>query len=207
MLVSDGYLQVGKHFIKIVEMINLNGINYENWQDYFKKIFAESLKYDRFEERINDQTELENYIPKDNNNKTKIRIGYLYETLIYWKFENPIAIGYNKQQEIEYFYQYDFTPNKSYGNPGLEFNEMNLSVIDKQLKTGLNGKEIQFYKKNKLVKSQIYVDYNGEKSNYPNTIYFEKRSFFEKIIQLFVGDKDEKLTTKEINLREIFNGI
>lgn len=188
-------------------MINLNGIEYENWQDYFKKVFSKSLKYDRFEERINEQAEFEKYTPKDINNKTEIRIGYLSETLIYWRFENPIAIGYNKQQEIEHFYQYDFTPNESYGNPGLEFNETNLKVIDKQLKFGISGKEIQYFKNGKLVKSKIYIDYEGKETKYPNTIYFERRSFIEKLIQLFRKENNSELITKEINLLDIFSGI
>jgi hypothetical protein len=188
-------------------MINLNDIDFKNWRDYFGKTFAKSLKYDRIEEQINNQTEFEKYIPKDKNNKTQIRIGYLDETLIFWRFENPIAIGYNKQQDTEHFYQYDFTPNKSYGNPGLEFNEINLKVIDKLLKTGLKGKELQFYKSNKLIKSEIYVDYNDTKTKYPNVVYFEKRSLLTKIIQLFVGKKKNEFKTKEINLKDIFSGI
>ena len=188
-------------------MINLNGNEYENWPDYFEKVFAQSQKYDRFSERINDQAEFEIYIPKDINNKTKIRIGYLYETLIYWRFENPIAIGYNRQQEIEHFYQYDFTPNQSYGNPGLEFNEINLKVIDRQIKFGLRGKEVQYFKKGKLIKSKIYIDYEGKETKYPNIVFFEKRNFIEKLIQLFKNENKSDLTTKEINLSEIFSGI
>ncbi|NRS90927.1 hypothetical protein HNQ02_003882 [Flavobacterium sp. 7E] len=192
---------------KIGEMINLNGIEYQNWQDYFKKVFAQSLKYDRFSEKINDQAELEKYTPKDANNKTEIRIAYLDETLIYWRFENPNTAGYNRQQEIEHFYQYDFTPNQSYGNPGLEFNKTNLKVIDKQLKFGIRGKEVQYFKNEKLLKSKIYINYEGKETKYPNIIFFEKRNFIEKLIQLFRKENNSELTKKEINLLDIFSGI
>ena len=38
-------------------MINLNGTDFKNWKDYFGKTIAESLKYDRIEERRKNQTE------------------------------------------------------------------------------------------------------------------------------------------------------
>jgi hypothetical protein len=97
-------------------MINLNGHDYENWKDYFKKIFEETKKYDRIEEGLRGQTIIEKYVLLDKSDKTEIKVDYLDETLIYWKFENPLTQGYSKQQEAEYFYRYDFTPGQSYGD-------------------------------------------------------------------------------------------
>jgi hypothetical protein len=188
-------------------MIHLEGVDYQNWKDYFRKAFEVSQKYERTEVGIQGNTFYENYIPKDKNNQTIIRIGYLDETLILWKFENPKTIGYSKKQDIEYFYRFDFTPGKSYGGPGLEFIAINLVEINKQLKNGISGKEVQYFKNKKLIKAKIYIDFEGKETKYPNTIYFEKRSFIEKLMLLFTKENNSELTTKEINLLDIFNGI
>ena len=188
-------------------MINLEGIEYKNWKDYFKNIFEASQKYERIEIGFQGNTFYENYIPKEKKNQTTIQIGYYDETLILWKFKNPKTIGYSKKQDIEYFYRFDYTPGESYGGPGLEFLEINLIEINKQLKNGISGKEVQYFKNKNLVKSKIYINYEGKETKYPDTIYFEKRSFTEKLMQLFRKEKHLEFTTVEINLLEIFSGI
>lgn len=188
-------------------MIILEGVEYQNWKDYFRKIFEKSEKYNRIVEGTKGDTYFESYIPKDINDKTIIRIGYFEETLVLWKFENPQTIGYNRKQDFEYFYRFDFTPGKSYGGIGLEFIEINLIEINKELKYGIGGKEIQYFKKDKLIKAKIYKNYEGKESEHPHTIYFEKRSFVEKIMQLFKKENHSELVIKEINLLDIFSGI
>jgi hypothetical protein len=186
-------------------MINLN--DYENWQDYFKTIFKTTKKYERIEEGIMGQTIIEKYVPFDKNDKTEIKVGYLDETLLYWKFENPLTKGYNKQQEIEYFYRYDFTPGQSYGEPGIEFIDINIQAIDKQLREGLKGKEVQYFKDGQLIKSKIFIYYNGNQQKYPNTIYFAKTSAWQKLLDIFFKPKEVEIQTKEIDLSAIFGGL
>ena len=189
-------------------MINLNGHEYENWQDYFKTIFEATKKYDRVVEGIHGQTIIEKYVPFDKSDKKEIKIGYLDETLLYCKFENPLTDGYNKQQELEYFYRYDFTPGQSYGEPGIEFIDINIQAIDKQLREGLKGKEVQYFKDGQLIKSKIFIYYNGIQQNYPNTIYFAKTSAWRKFWDIFSKPKYEaEMQTKEIDLSVIFSGL
>ena len=189
-------------------MITLNGHEYKNWKDYFKTTFEETKKYDRIEKGLHGQTIIEKYVPLDKNDKTEIIVGYLDDTLIYWKFENPLTLGYNRQQEVEYFYRYDFTPGESYGGPGLEFIEINVQAINKQLREGLKGKEIQYYIDGQLVKSKVYICYDGQQENYPNTIYFTKTSAWRKFRDIFFKPKDETdFQTKEIELSNIFGGL
>lgn len=189
-------------------MIKLNGHDYENWKDYFKTTFEETKKYDRIEEGLHGQTILEKYVPLDKSDKTEIKVGYLDETLIYWKFENPLTQGYNRQQEVEYFYRYDFTPGQSYGDPGLEFIDINVQAIDKQLREGLKGKEVQYFKDGQLIKSKVFISYDGDQESYPNTIYFTKTSAWRKFRDIFSKSKDEaELQTKEIDLSNIFGGL
>jgi hypothetical protein len=189
-------------------MLNFGGYDYKSWQDYFKSIFAMTEEYERIEEGIRGQTIIEKYVPLDKNNKTEIRVGYLDETLIYWKFQNPLAEGFNGPQELEYFYRYDFTPNQSYGDPGLEFIDINLRAIDKQLRHGLRGKEIQYYKDGKLIRSKILIEYNNNQEPYPLIIHFEKRDIWKKVVDLFAwNEKDQSFVIKEIDLKDIFGGL
>ena len=189
-------------------MIELNGHNFKNWQDYFKTTFEITKKYDRVEEGLHGQTICEKYVLVDKNDKTEIKIGYLKETLIYWKFENPLTQGFNKQQDLEYFYRFDFTPGESYGGPGLEFIDINVKAIDKQLKNGLKGKEVQYFKKGQHIKSKLYNYIEDNHETFPDTIYFTKISAWRKFRNLFSKSRYEsEMETKEIDLSTIFNGL
>ncbi len=184
-----------------------NRKSYQNWKEFFSDKFEESGKYSLVQKDLNGYGLMEKYVSVDVNHKTEIKIGYLYDELLYLKFENPLTKGFNKQQEIEYFYRYDFTEGKSYGNPGLEFIDNNINVIEKQLSEGLRGKEIQYMNNGEHVKSEIIIFYNDQKEAYPNTIHFVKRGFWWKILDLFSKDKIDELELKEINLNEIFKGL
>jgi len=176
----------------------------ENWKSFFKDKLKESNLYCRIDHGKHGDTDIEEYISINQNEKTKIKIGYLGDKLIWMHFENPKTIGFTKQQEIEYFYANDFTENESYGNPGLEFNEINKNAINNQLDNGLKGAEVQFYKNGKLFKSKIYID---EQDEYSTTINFEKKTFWENLKSLFKNSNNEIITEKRIELREIFGGI
>lgn len=183
-----------------------NRTSYQNWKEFFNKKFEESGRYSVVQENLNEKLLSETYIPLDPKNKTEIKIGYLDDTLIYWKFENPKTSGFNKQQDIEYFYRYDFTEGKSYGEPGLKFIDTNINEIQKQLDNGLRGKEIQYFKNEKLVKSEIYLNFHG-KETYPNTIYFEKRNFWKRLKGIFFKEDNSEFQIIEIHLNEIFDGL
>jgi hypothetical protein len=189
-------------------MIYLNGYSYENWRDYFKTKFDRTKKYIRIEEGLKGQTIIEKYVPLDESDKTEIQIGYLDDKLIYWKFENPLTKGYSRQQDLEYFYRHDFTPGQSYGGPGLEFIEFNLEAIDKQLREGLKGKEIQYFKDGQLIKSKIFIYNDDEREYYPNTIYFTQTNAWQKFLNIFLKKTDDAyIQTKEIELSYIFGGL
>ena len=181
--------------------------SYQNWKEFFNRKFGESKKYLQSEENLQGNVLTVKYVPINNEDKTEIKIGYLDDTLIYWKIENPKTRGYNKQQEIEYFYQYDFTEGESYGDPGLEFIENNILAIEKQFNNGLRGKEIQYFKNGKHIKSEVFRYYYENLEAYPNIIYFQKRSFWRKLLDLFAKNEAEDFEIIEIDLKEIFSGI
>ena len=173
---------------------------FENWKDFFEVKLEKSKLYEKIQLGKNGDTVDERFIPRNINDKTDILIGYLDEKLLYWKFENPLTVGFNKQQDLEYFYRYDFTPDKSYGGPGLEFTKYNVNAINSQLENGLTGIEIQYFRNNKLLKSKII---SGEQSEYSTTIDFQKRSFWKN---LFYKEKEEFIE-KRIDLSEIYSGL
>jgi hypothetical protein len=180
-------------------MNNIRIDDFKNWKDIFQKKLEVSkfyLKTELKKRRYGGEC----FIPLNRNFNTKILIGYLYDKLIYWKFENPFAVGFNKYQDQEYFYRNHFTPDKSYGNPGLEFNKYNIEQINSKLDNGLKGTEIQYFKNNILIKSKLIL---YERLEYSTTINFEKKSFWQNLFD----NKDENLTEKRIELSEIFNGL
>lgn len=182
-------------------------IQYKSWKEFFNKNFEGSKKYYLANEKKVGSSIVEEYVAVDKNDETIISICYYENKLLYWKFENPKTKGFTKQQEVEYFYRFDFTEGKSYGNPGLEFIDNNVNVIQKQFYTGLQGKEIQYYKNGEHIKSLISVKYYDNKEAYPEIVYFQKRSFWQKISKLFSKSKPDEFQTKEIDLNKIFGGI
>ncbi|TXF76348.1 hypothetical protein [Chryseobacterium sp.] len=175
-----------------------------NWISFFKNKLENSNLYLRKQLEKNGNTIFDVYVPKNPADKTEITAGFLQDRLIILRFENPKTKGFTRQQEIEYFYANDFTENNSYGNPGLEFNEINKNAINNQLDYGLKGAEVQFYKNGKLFKSKIYID---EPNEYSTTINFEKKTFWENLRSLFENNKNEFITETRIELKEIFGGI
>ena len=73
---------------------------------------------------------------------------------------------------------------------------------------GLKGKEVQYYIKNRLIKSKIYTPYKENNESYDQTIYFIKRSAWDNFLDIFFPNRNEEnLTIKEIQLTSIFSGI
>ena len=179
----------------------MNRILENPWKEFFKSKLENSNLYKRIDSGKHGDTFIEKYISNDKNDKTEINVGYLDDKLIFWSFDNPKTIGFSRQQQLEYFYRYDFTPEKSYGNAGLEFIENNILAIEKTLDLGLKGAEIQYFKNGKIFRSKIYID---EPNEYSTTINFEKKNFWKAI---FTNSKNEIFSEKRIELNEIFNGL
>jgi len=95
------------------------------WKPFLNKILLKN-DYNIVYSRIKNQTETIHYRSTIANPATEIRVGYLKPNLlIFLTIYNPEVPGYNTSFKGEYFDQYSFHPKKNYGNPGLEYNEMN----------------------------------------------------------------------------------
>lgn len=155
---------------------------------------------------IEGETNIIIYRQLNQNSDLEIRIGYLNkDLLIYLTIYDPKIPGYNKYAESEYFYQHDFSDDgKTYGNPALEFNQRNQNGILSILTKGLVGKEVQYVKNNKVLKSKLYIT-----ESHPNFSYsynFTKRGFWEKIFGEKI-DNIDGVEKREIELSRIFGGI
>lgn len=190
------------------ETLNINGHYYTDWLDFFHKSFERSGKFQKVDKREKGDILIEQYIPLDKNNKTIITVDYdkFGETLIALTYYNPQTAGYSKMQEFEFFYRDHFADPPDYNGVGLEFIELNLKAIDKQLRDGIKGKEEQFFKNGKHLKSKIYLAYHEKLSDIGWTVYLEKRSLFQRIVNLF-SKKDTDFTIKTIDLNSIFPGL
>ncbi len=178
---------------------------FKNWKEFINQILIDSGQFVNQSTEIKNQTEIETFKSSDINSLTEIRVGYLKDNLlIYLQIMNPKFPGYNKYVEGEYFYKYDFTPDESYGDPALEFNERNRNGVLSILKKGLKGKEVQFLKNEMILKSKLYISESQPEFFY--TYDFSKRSFWNKIFGKKIEQMDG-IKKREIELNEIFNGI
>lgn len=175
-----------------------------DWKGFITSTLLESKQFEKKTSEIVGDTETEKF-RLIKNPETEIKVGYLNDNrLIYFTFFNPNVPGYNKYSENEYFYRYDFNEKESYGNPGLDFTEINKNGILSMLKNGLKGKEIQFLKDNTVVKSEVYL--SESQPNFHYSYYFTKRSLTEKLFGKSI-DKQKGIEKVEISLSEIFGGI
>lgn len=179
-----------------------------NWKEFFAKYLIQSGFFIIDQSTREGDSDIEIFLSNDNLDKTSIKTGYLPDSeLIFCEIINPDTLGFNKYQEQEYYYRFDFTPGESYGPPGLEFNEINRNALYDFLKNGLKGKEEQYYQGDRLIKSIIYQNYQeGESSDLGQTIWFEKGSLMKRLRRLFSNDKSD-FDIKVIKLESIFKGL
>ncbi len=178
---------------------------FKHWKEFINRVLIDSGKFENPITEFKGDAEIETFKSNEENSLTEIRVGYLKDNLlIYLHIFNPTVPGYNKYVFGEYFYKYHFSEPPSYGEPALEFNERNRKGVLSILKNGLKGKEVQFLKNNKILKSKLYVSESNP--NFGYSYYFTKRSFWNKIFGQKI-EKMEGIEKKEIELNTIFNGI
>ena len=179
---------------------------FKDWKQFINRVLKDSGQFKNPTSKLINKTEIETFKSADKNSLTEIRVGYLKENLlIYLQIFNPTVPGYNKYMEGEYFYQHDFSEDgKTYGNPALEFNKQNQNGILSILNIGLKGKEVQFVKNNKILKSKLYIAEFDLNFNY--SYDFTKRGFWNKLFGQKI-DKMEGIEIREIELNKIFSGI
>lgn len=178
---------------------------FRNWKEFITRALIDSGQFDNPTTKFKGDTEIVTFQSTDNDSLTEIRVGYLKDNLlIYLQIFNPIVPGFNKYVEGEYFYQYQFNEPADYGNPALEYNEINRNGVISILKNGLKGKEIQYVKDNKVLISKLNILESDSEINY--TYDFTKRSFWNKLLGQKI-DKMDGIEKREIKLNTIFKGI
>ena len=86
----------------------------------------------------------------------------------------------------------------------MEFNERNRNGIISILAKGLKGKEVQFVKNDKILKSKLYIAESD--TNFSYSYEFIKTGFWKKIFGQKI-DKMDGIEKREIELNKIFSGI
>ncbi|WP_370173689.1 hypothetical protein [Leeuwenhoekiella palythoae] len=181
---------------------------FKGWKEFIYQVLIDSGQFENPTSHLKNATLIETFKSKDRNSLTEIRVGYFLQEnkLIYLHIFNPIVPGYNKYVEGEYFYYYDYNDKNSYGDPALEFNKQNVNGVLTLLKNGLKGKEVQFIKNDRILKSILYIDGVNPKFNFLFTYDFTNRRFWNKVFGKRI-DKMEGVKKREIELHTIFNGI
>ena len=183
-------------------------IHQNNWQDYLKNLLTQNGQFKLFDTTQKNQTTLEFYNQQLGDRETLIKIGYISDNrLITLDITNPKTPGHNADQ-IEYFYDTDFDESKKFGlsKVGLPFNEVNLSAIERILKSGLNGRESKYFLKDKLQFSKISKPICDKQEPYTWTHYFSDKNFWIRLLKKIVRP-NQKYIIEEIDLTSIFGGV
>ncbi len=185
----------------------MTNTTYKDWREFIYATLTKSNQFGLDKSYKKNETDIEIYRQQVGDKETTLEIGYLPGgRLIFLNTFNEKTPGLNKSQ-FEYFNEYDFSENKSYGNPGLKFTETNQQGILDQLKRGLNGKEIIYTKQGKLTHSKLSITYDNEQNDsFTSTYRFDNISMWARLKKLF-NKQDDNYETNEIDLKDIFGGL
>ena len=179
-----------------------NSNDLKDWFTYFETRLTVKGQFILEDENRRGATDQIIFKSTNPNNLNTIQIAILDNgSLITFQIHNPMTPGFSEQQKREFFYKYSFHPTEGYGEPGLEFIQLNIDHFDKFLKKGLKGKEIQYYKENTLIKSEVFQFYaeNGD-ADYGTKIQFEKKRLWSKILDLYKSNNNLYDSKKEIQI-------
>jgi hypothetical protein len=182
--------------------------NQNNWQSHLKQLLIQNGQFKLLDTNQKNQTILEFYQQQLGDRETQIKIGYLSDgRLITLHITNPKILGHNAEQ-LEYFYENDFDESKKFGltNVGLPFKEVNLSAIERILKSGLNGTESKYFINDKLQFSKVSKPLDDNQKLYSTTHYFSDKNFWVRFFRKIVRPNTEYVV-EQIDLRKIFGGV
>ena len=180
---------------------------YKNWKEFINLTLTKNNQFRLDNSFQKNQTDIEIYRQQIGDTETTLKISYLAgDRLISIDTFNDKTPGLNKNK-IEYFNEHDFSETKSYGKPGLEFNEVNQQGVLDQLSKGLSGIEIVYLKDGKPSFSKLTICHdNDENNSFTHTYNFENISVWTRLKSMF-SKVDNNYQTIEINLKDIFGGL
>lgn len=198
MLTSAGRLQAA----------DSNNRHMEDWKSYFKSKLTGGGKFIFTEEAKSGELEFLYFKSARAGNDTAIEItledgGYLSCFEVF----NPKTPGFNDWQEGQFFDRNTFDPKEPDDDTGLAFTDVNRAHFDKFLSEGLKGREVQYYRKGTLIKSDVYQGYADNRGNDRfHVVEVARPSVWDKVLKVFGGsaNHDEQ---REVQLHDIFNGI
>ncbi len=179
-----------------------------SWQDYLKNLLTQNGQFKLVDTVQNNQTTLEFYKQQLGDRETQIKLGYLSDgRLVTLDITNPKTPGHNADQ-VEYFYDTDFDQSKKIGisKVGLPFNEVNISAIERILKSGLSGTESKYFLKDKLQFSKVSKPIGDTHELMTWTHYFSDKNFWIRLLKKIVRPNAEYVV-EQIDLRKIFDGV
>jgi hypothetical protein len=182
----------------------------KDWRTYFKSRLTDNGQFTFENLSHRGQTDTLTFkSTSDSDSLTTIEVGILDNgDLITFEFHNPRTPGYSEQQRREYFYRYSFHPTETSGGPGLEFIKLNIDHFDKLLHDGLKGREVQYYIKGKLIKSEVFQSYSGNNYNdYGTTIRFHRKGIWRRLLDTFISRISLYDKIIQIELKEVFGGL
>lgn len=183
-------------------------MGFEDWRDFFSKTLVDSGAFVFFNSQVKGDKNIEIYKAIAGDLHTTIEVAYFSPmTLLYVYILHPDTPANNRRQRMEYLYKYEFHLEKEYGGPGLDFEEINVRGIHNLLKQGFHGNEKIFYKKGKLVQSELTTSYYPDSPRFTRKYIFHKRPFYRRLLGDIAGAKEKYDEVKIVNLRDVFGGV
>lgn len=181
---------------------------FEDWRDFFSKKLVLNGAFVLSESRVEGNVDKEIYKALTGDLWTTIEVGYFSSmTLLYVYIFHPNTPGNNRRQREEYFYRYEFHPEKQYGGPGLGFEEMNVQGIANLLSQGFHGSEKIFYKNGKPERSELTTSYYPDTPCFTRNYNFNKEPFYRQLLNKITGKEERYDEVRIINLRDVFCGV
>lgn len=177
----------------------------DTWKSFIEDILISKNNYKTVSKKIKSQIEEVTYMSSDENLQTHIIISYYTPTddLIALRHYNPTVRGYSEFSKNEYLYSLQFSSPRNYGKPGLEYIHENKKAIKVRLKKGITGKEVQYIKDGKVLKVELYLLEGDDSFSYKYR--FSRAPMID--ILLNKNEKEDGMTKKIINLKEVFPGL
>lgn len=182
--------------------------NQNNWRNHLNQLLTRNGQFKLVDTTQKNQTTLEFYKQQLGDRETQIKLGYLTDgRLITLDITNPKTPGHNAEQ-VEYFYDADFDQSKKFGvsKIGLPFNEINVSAIERILKSGLSGTESKYFLKDKLQFSKVSKPIGDNQELFTWTHYFSDKNFWIRLFKKIVRPNQDYVV-EEIDLRKVFSGV
>lgn len=177
-----------------------------NWKGFIEDILISKNQFSIHSNKIKGEFEEVIYSAPGEDVKASFIVSYFFRTgsLIAYRYHHPSARGYNEFSKNEYFFSLQFVRPMNYENPGLPYTVEHKKELQRDLKKGVLGKEVQYVKNNIVIKSELFLQ--EDKDVHVYKYRFTKSPMIDILINKGTNN-DVDLLEKTTDLQDVFPGL